>query len=364
MILLAEIGGASCRLSLPPCLNCMDYPLKYSLKEHRIALIFLALLISLGLSAIASLVVGSVWIPFPDLVKIIFHQSTETGWAQIFWQFRLPKALTAIFCGAALAVSGLQMQVLFSNPLAGPFVLGVSSGASLGVAIAILATEALGQVSAVLGSESTLIAACIGAAFSMGLVAIASKFVQNSTTLLVLGLMMGYGVGAVVNILLYFSSPERVQSYINWTFGSFAGVTVARLPLLCGAISIGLLLAIAAIKPLNTMLLGEMQARSLGTQISKLRLGIVINVALLAGTVTAFCGPIAFLGVAVPHLCRSLFHSTDCRIILPATILVGANLAIVADLVTQLPNKTLLPLNSVTSLLGAPIVVWTILCRR
>jgi iron complex transport system permease protein len=320
--------------------------------------------IGLGLSAIFSLVVGSVWIPLPDLVKIIFHQSTETGWAQIFWQFRLPKALTAIFCGAALAVSGLQMQVLFSNPLAGPFVLGVSSGASLGVAIAILATEALGQVSAVLGSESTLIAACIGAAFSMGLVAIASKFVQNSTTLLVLGLMLGYGVGAVVNILLYFSSPERVQSYINWTFGSFAGVTVARLPMLCGAISLGLLLAIAAIKPLNTMLLGEMQARSLGTQISKLRLGIVINVALLAGAVTAFCGPIAFLGVAVPHLCRALFRSTDCRIILPATILVGANLAIVADLVTQLPNKTLLPLNSVTSLLGAPIVVWTILRRR
>ncbi|MCL1494035.1 MAG: iron ABC transporter permease [Pseudanabaena sp. Salubria-1] len=364
MILLAEIGSTMRRLSLPPCLNCMDYPLKYSLKENRIALIFLALLISLGLSAIASLVVGSVWIPLADLVKIIFHQSTETGWTQIFWQFRLPKALTAIFCGAALAVSGLQMQVLFSNPLAGPFVLGVSSGASLGVAIAILATEALGQVSAVLGSESTLVAACIGAAFSMGLVAIASKFVQNSTTLLVLGLMMGYGVGAVVNILLYFSSPERVQSYINWTFGSFAGVTVARLPLLCGAISIGLLLAIAAIKPLNTMLLGEMQARSLGTQISKLRLGIVINVALLAGTVTAFCGPIAFLGVAVPHLCRALFRSTDCRIILPATILVGANLAIVADLVTQLPNKTLLPLNSVTSLLGAPIVVWTILRRR
>lgn len=338
--------------------------MKYFLKENRIALIFLALVIGLGLSAIASLVVGSVWIPLPDLVKIIFHQSTETGWAQIFWQFRLPKALTAIFCGAALAVSGLQMQVLFSNPLAGPFVLGVSSGASLGVAIAILATEALGQVSAVLGSESTLVAACIGAAFSMGLVAIASKFVQNSTTLLVLGLMLGYGVGAVVNILLYFSSPERVQSYINWTFGSFAGVTVARLPMLCGVISMGLLLAIAAIKPLNTMLLGEMQARSLGTQISKLRLGIVINVALLAGAVTAFCGPIAFLGVAVPHLCRALFRSTDCRIILPATILVGANLAIVADLVTQLPNKTLLPLNSVTSLLGAPIVVWTILRRR
>jgi iron complex transport system permease protein len=337
---------------------------KYFLKENRIALIFLALVIGLGLSAIASLVVGSVWIPLPDLVKIIFHQSTETGWAQIFWQFRLPKALTAIFCGAALAVSGLQMQVLFSNPLAGPFVLGVSSGASLGVAIAILASETLGQVSAVLGSESTLVAACIGAAFSMGLVAIASKFVQNSTTLLVLGLMLGYGVGAVVNILLYFSSPERVQSYINWTFGSFAGVTVARLPMLCGAISLGLLLAIASIKPLNTMLLGEMQARSLGTQISKLRLGIVINVALLAGAVTAFCGPIAFLGVAVPHLCRALFRSTDCRIILPATILVGANLAIVADLVTQLPNKTLLPLNSVTSLLGAPIVVWTILRRR
>lgn len=324
----------------------------------------MALMLSLGLSAIASLVIGSVWIPIPDLMKIVFHQSPELGWSQIFWQFRLPKALTAIFCGAALAVSGLQMQVLFSNPLAGPFVLGVSSGASLGVAIAILATEAMGQVSAVLGSESTLIAACIGAAFSMSLVAIASRFVQNSTILLVLGLMMGYGVGAVVNILLYFSSPERIQSYINWTFGSFAGVTVTRLPLLCGAISIGLVLAIASIKPLNTMLLGEIQARSLGTKISRLRLGIVINVALLAGTVTAFCGPIAFLGVAVPHLCRALFRSTDCRIMLPATILVGANLAIVADLATQLPNKSLLPLNSVTSLLGAPIVIWTILRRK
>lgn len=342
----------------------MDCPLKDFVRENRIALIFLVLLISLGLSAIASLVVGSVWIPIADLIKIMFHQFPDKGLAQIFWQFRLPKALTAIFGGAALAVSGLQMQVLFSNPLAGPFVLGVSSGASLGVAIAILATEALGQVSAVLGSESTLIAACIGAAFSMGLVAIASKFVQNSTTLLVLGLMLGYGVGAVVNILLYFSSPERVQSYINWTFGSFAGITVARLPMLCGMISLGLLLAIAAIKPLNTMLLGEMQARSLGTEISKLRLGIVINVALLAGTVTAFCGPIAFLGVAVPHLCRAIFRSNDCRIILPATILVGANLAIAADLATQLPNKTLLPLNSVTSLLGAPIVIWTILSRR
>ncbi|ELS34787.1 MULTISPECIES: iron ABC transporter permease [Pseudanabaena] len=324
----------------------------------------MALMLSLGLSAIASLVIGSVWIPIPDLMKIVFHQSPELGWSQIFWQFRLPKALTAIFCGAALAVSGLQMQVLFSNPLAGPFVLGVSSGASLGVAIAILATESMGQVSAVLGSESTLIAACIGAAFSMSLVAIASRFVQNSTILLVLGLMMGYGVGTVVNILLYFSSPERIQSYINWTFGSFAGVTVARLPLLCGAISIGLVLAIASIKPLNTMLLGEMQARSLGTKISRLRLGIVVNVALLAGTVTAFCGPIAFLGVAVPHLCRALFRSTDSRIMLPATILVGANLAIVADLATQLPNKSLLPLNSVTSLLGAPIVIWTILRRK
>ncbi len=339
----------------------MKINLKPDLKINRIWLIFLAIMISLCASAIASLVVGSVWISIPELIKIIFHQSPNTGWAQIFWQFRLPKALTAIFCGAALSVSGLQMQVLFSNPLAGPFVLGISSGASLGVAIAILATEALGQISGGLGSESTLVSACIGAAFSMSIVAIASRFVQNSTTLLILGLMMGYCVGSIVDILLYFSSPERIQSYLNWTFGSFAGVTVARLPLLCGTIAVGLVLASASIKPLNTMLLGEMHARSLGTKISRLRLGIVINIALLAGTVTAFCGPIAFLGVAVPHLCRALFRSADCRILLPATILVGANLAIVADLITQLPNKTLLPLNSVTSLIGAPVVVWTIL---
>jgi iron complex transport system permease protein len=333
-------------------------------KINRIGLIFLALIATLGMSAIASLVIGSVQISVPDIFKIIFHQPTESGWAQIFWQFRLPKALTAIFCGSALAVSGLQMQVLFGNPLAGPFVLGVSSGASLGVAIAILATEAFGQISGGLGSESTLVAACIGAAFSMSIVAIASRFVKNSTTLLVLGLMMGYAVGSIVDILLYFSSPERIQSYLNWTFGSFAGVTVARLPLLCGAIAVGLVLAIASIKPLNTMLLGEIHARSLGTRLSRLRLGIVINIAILAGTVTAFCGPIAFLGVAVPHLCRALFRSSDCRILLPATILVGANLAIVADLVTQLPNKTLLPLNSVTSLLGAPVVVWAILRQK
>jgi iron complex transport system permease protein len=331
---------------------------------NRISLIFLALIILLGISAIASLVVGSVQILIPDILKIILHQQTESGWAHIFWQFRVPKALTAIFCGAALAVSGLQMQVLFCNLLAGPFVLGISSGASLGVAIAILATEAFGQISGGLGSESTLVAACIGAGFSMSVVAIASRFVQNSTTLLVLGLMLGYGVGSIVDILLYFSSPERIQSYLNWTFGSFAGVTVARLPLLCGAILLGLVLAIASIKPLNTMLLGETHARSLGTKVARLRLGIVINIAILAGTVTAFCGPIAFLGVAVPHLCRGLFRTTDCRILLPATILVGANLAIVADLVTQLPDKTLLPLNSVTSLLGAPVVVWAILHQR
>ncbi|PLS68024.1 MAG: iron ABC transporter [Cyanobacteria bacterium M5B4] len=324
----------------------------------------MALLISLAFSTIASLAVGSVAIPIVELIKILFDSSSESGWVQIFWQFRFPKTVTAIFCGATLAVSGLQMQVLFNNPLAGPFALGVSSGASLGVAIVILATEALGRVSIALGSGSTLIGALMGAFLAMGLVAIAARLVRNSTTLLVLGLMMGYGVGAVVNILLYFSSPDQVQSYINWTFGSFAGVTVNDLPLLCSLLGIGLLLSIATIKLLNTLLLGETQARSLGTSIPQLRLAIVLNVSLLAGTVTAFCGPIAFLGVAVPHLCRTLFRSSDCRILLPATALVGANLAIVADLATQLPNQTLLPLNSVTSLLGAPIVIWTILRKR
>ncbi len=330
---------------------------KYCCKENPTVLMFLALWISLVLSTIASLAVGSVAIPILELIKILFDSSSEPSWVQIFWQFRFPKTVTAIFSGAALGVSGLQMQVLFNNPLAGPFVLGISSGASLGVAIVVLATETL-------GSGSTLVGALMGALGAMGLVAIAARLVRNSTTLLVLGLMMGYGVGALVNILLYFSSPDRVQSYINWTFGSFAGVTVNHLSLLCSLLGIGLLLSSATIKLLNTLLLGETQARSLGTNIAQLRLAIVLNVSLLAGTVTAFCGPIAFLGVAVPHLCRALVRSSDCRILLPATALVGANLAIVADLATQLPNQTLLPLNSVTSLLGAPIVIWTILRKR
>jgi iron complex transport system permease protein len=315
-----------------------------------------------------NLALGSVRIPLSEVAAVLTGgESTKSSWTYIVLAFRLPKALTAVLAGAALAVSGLQMQTLFRNPLADPYILGINAGASLGVALVVLATgAATGFLSNVglLGDLSLIVAAIAGASLVTGLVIIAARWLRHAMTLLILGLMLGYATGAVVSILIYFSVPEQIQAYITWTFGSFGGVTDRQLALLAPVIGGGLLLAWLLTKPLNALLLGEAYARSMGANVRRIRFGLIAGTSVLAGAVTAFCGPIAFLGVAIPHLCRALLRTSDHRILTPATMLMGALVALLADLVASVPgSRTILPLNAVTALLGAPVVVWIVLRR-
>lgn len=345
----------------------------YLLKQKALALkiiIFSSLLIGLIFAFLLDLALGSVDIPINEVVKILLGQEIEKAtWANIILKFRLPKALTATLAGAALGVSGLQMQTLFKNPLAGPFVLGISSGASLGVALVVLTASAttptlladLGY----LGDFGLVIAASLGAASVLGMMLVVSRRVQDTMTLLILGLLFGYATSAIVSILLQFSSKERIQSYIMWTFGSFAGVTWKQLVVLTPVILLSLLLAVLQSKSLNALLLGESYARSLGLTVQKTRFSIITSASILAGAITAFCGPIAFLGVAIPHLCRSLFNTSDHRILIPSVTIMGAILALIADLFSQLwVSQIVLPLNAVTALIGTPVVTWVILRRN
>ncbi|MCY3992610.1 MAG: iron ABC transporter permease [Caldilineaceae bacterium] len=337
------------------------------------------MLAGLALLALAafmlSLAVGSVRIPLDEIVAVLLGgDASKSAWATIVLKFRLPKALTAMLAGAALSVSGLQMQTLFRNPLAGPFVLGISSGASLGVALTVL----LAGVAVGLGGSTTLLAgislagdtslalsAIVGSGLVLLLVMSVARRVQSGMTLLILGLMFGYTTSALVSVLIYFSVVERIQAYISWTFGSFGGVTWRQLQVMAPAILLGLAGAHLLMKPLNALLLGETYALSLGLNVRRVRLGIIGTAAILAGVVTAFCGPIGFLGIAVPHLCRSLLNTSDHRLLLPAVSFMGATLALGADIVAGLPGSQLtLPLNAVTALLGAPVVIWVILRQR
>jgi iron complex transport system permease protein len=318
-----------------------------------------------------SLALGSVDIPLAQVVKILLGETPDTAsWSTIVWKYRLPKAITASLAGAALTVSGLQMQTLFRNPLAGPYVLGISSGASLGVALVVLvagggSSAALLAGLGLLGDLGVAVAATLGAGLVMALVLLVARWVEDSTTLLLLGMLFGYAASAVVSVLLYFAMAERVQSYVIWTFGSFGDVTWNQLQVLAPTILAGLLLAGLAVKQLNALLLGDTYALSMGVAVGRTRLLIIVSASLLAGVVTAFCGPVAFIGVAVPHLCRALLGTADHRFLVPAAILIGAVTALVADLVTQMPgSQTVLPLNAVTALIGAPVLAWVLIRRR
>jgi len=341
----------------------------------RLGIRWVALLGLLGALAgmfVLSLTLGSVDIPLGDVLKILVgEEPARKTWTTIVLKFRLPKAITATLAGSALAVAGLQMQTLFRNPLADPFVLGINSGASLGVALVVLSVGVAG-VSAtsmlaglgLLGNFGLVVAASTGAGLVLGLMLLVAQRVRSTATLLILGLMVGYATAALVSLMLYFSITERIQSYINWTFGSFGGVTWSQLHVLAPVILVALGLGLALAKPLNALLLGETYAQTMGVNVRRTRLVILLSAAVLAGAVTAFCGPIGFLGVAVPHLARNLFRSSDHRLLLPACALMGALLALVADLIAQMPGtQTVLPLNAVTALLGAPVVAWVILRR-
>lgn len=336
--------------------------------RRRVALIALAM--GLAAAFVASLALGSVNIPIRDILVILAGgEGARASWTTIVMDFRLPKALTASLAGAALSVSGLLMQTLFRNPLADPYVLGISSGASLGVALVVLATASVGvslfSGLTVVGDAGLVLAASLGAALVMGVVAVIARRARQTLTLLIIGLMIGYLTGSLVSILMHFSIPDRIQAYVNWTFGTFGGVTWTQMPLFAAATLIGLGTAYLVAKPLNAFLLGEAYARSMGVDVRRARFAILAGASILAGVATAFCGPIGFLGVAVPHLCRSLLATADHRVLLPAAALMGAGLALIADVIAQVPGaQVVLPLNAITALIGAPVVIWVILARR
>ncbi|MCC6615850.1 MAG: iron ABC transporter permease [Anaerolineae bacterium] len=317
-----------------------------------------------------TLALGSVQIPLDQIVKVLAGgEADRASWTNIVLKFRLPKALTALLAGGALGVAGLMMQTFFRNPLASPDVLGIHAGASLGVALVVLTVGSVGgELLAgigLAGDVSLAAAASLGAGLTIALVLLIARRAQNSATLLLFGLMIGQFTFAFVSLLLYFSVPERIQAYINWGFGSFSGVSWAQMPILALAVVGGLLLAALLGKSLNALLLGETYARSLGLNVQRVRAGIIVATALLTGAVTAFCGPIVFIGIAVPHACRALLHTSDHRALVAAAALTGAAAALAAGLIAELPgSQIVLPLNAVTALFGAPVVLWIILRWR
>lgn len=338
----------------------------------RVELITWSLLLALPLAAfVLELCLGSVVIPPRGVWAILTGQpDVPEGWREIVLFFRLPRAVTAMLAGAALGMAGLEMQTLFRNPLADPFVLGISSGASLGVALVVLAAWVVGfqfvmEKTGLLGSASLVMAALVGSVAVLTLVMAIARKVDSSLTLLIVGLMFGYISSALVNVLLQFAQEPHMQSYIAWTFGSFSGVTWNQLKVFTPSVCAGLLLAWTLAKPLNAFLLGEGYARSMGVNVRRARIWIIFGSSLLAATVTAYCGPIGFLGIAVPHLCRLILKTSDHHDLVPGVILMGAALALFADVLAQAPaTQVVLPLNAITSLIGAPVVIGVILRRR
>ena len=311
---------------------------------------------------------GSVSIPFKVIFNSLIGATTENeNWQYIIQDYRLPKAFTAIIVGSGLGVSGLMMQTLFRNPLAGPFVLGITSGASLGVALIIMGASIFGGALAglLISKWSIVIAASLGSFLVLLAVLIVSAKVRDTMAILIIGLMFGSITAAIVSVLSYFSSAEQLQQYIFWGFGSLGNLSWNEVLVLFIIFSIGILISIASIKSLNTLLLGENYAKSLGLNIKQSRLLIIIATSLLAGTITAFAGPIAFIGLAIPHMTRQIFNTSNHKILLPAVFLFGAIVMLICDSIAQLPTSDYtLPINAITSLIGAPVVVWLLVRKR
>lgn len=321
---------------------------------------------------ILKLALGSVAIPLSDVVGILMGNGSENaGWISIILNYRLPKAIVGIFAGASLAVAGLLMQTLFRNPLAGPDVFGLSAGASLGVAMVVLSAGTAGVSSTILGGLGLFgnigiaVAASVGSGLVLLMILIASRRIRSSMTILILGLMVGYTASSFISILMHFALAERIQAYTVWSFGSFGGATWDQIWVLVLFTSVGLLAGACQVKNLNALLLGEQYAESMGLDFRRTRSVIFVTTAVLSGVVTAFCGPIAFIGIAVPHLCRALFSTANHMVLIPACILLGACLAVAADIIASVPGSEItLPLNAITALIGAPVVIWVIFSKN
>ena len=334
--------------------------------KQSYSIYFLGLLVLLIVCFLANISLGSVSIPFKDVLMSLLGAIDNESQQYIIRNYRLPKAITAIIVGSGLGVSGLLMQTLFRNPLAGPFVLGISSGASLGVAIIILGAAFGGTLATLLLSKwSIVIAASLGSFLVLLSVLIVSTRVRDTMAILIIGLMFGSITAAVVSVLSYFSSAEQLQQYIFWGFGSLGNLSWNEVFILFVIYAIGIFLSILSIKTLNTLLLGENYAKSLGLNLKRNRLIIILATSLLAGTITAFAGPIAFIGLAIPHLTRQLLYTANHKTLLIAVFLVGAIVMLICDSIAQLPTSDYtLPINAITSLFGAPIVIWLLVRKR
>ncbi|MAO09290.1 MAG: iron ABC transporter [Alteromonas sp.] len=330
--------------------------------------IFMLLTIVLIGSFLLNLSLGSVSIPLKEIAASLLGESIEKStWQYIIIHYRLPKALTAIGVGAGLGAAGLLMQTLFRNPLAGPFVLGLSSGASLGVAVLILGAGAFGGILSgfLLNTWSLVIASALGSFLVLLAVLVVTFRVKDTMAILIIGLMFGSVTSAVVAVLSYFSSAEKLQQYVFWSFGSLGNLSWEGLSILGISVSIGLLIAFASVKSLNALLLGENYAKSLGVHLKKTTLFIIFSTSILAGSITAFAGPIAFIGLAVPHITRQWITTSNHRVLLPAVLLIGAIIMLLCDTLAQVPfSEFTLPINAITSLVGAPVVIWLLVRKR
>ena len=339
--------------------------------KKPVTLYILLLALSIGVLFLLNLFLGSVDIPFRFIWNILWgmDEGESVIWQNIIWKSRVPQALTAMVAGAGLAVSGLQMQTVFRNPLAGPSVLGISSGASLGVAFVVLLSGSIGGIAlsrlGFMGEIALTMAAIIGALSIMALIVYVSQKVHGNVTLLIIGVMIGYVANAVIGVLKFFSVEEDIRAYVIWGLGSFARVSGNQMMVFVCIMAVLLPLSFLLIKTLNLLLLGDSYARNLGLNIKRARLQVIACSGVLVAIVTAYCGPITFLGLAVPHLCRGIFRTSDHRILMPASLLAGAALALLCNLIARMPGfEGALPVNSVTALVGAPVVVSVLFKKR
>lgn len=338
--------------------------------KRPVAFYMLLIMASIFLFFFLNLVLGSVSIPLRAVWNILWGTGNESViWQNIIWKSRVPQALTALVAGAGLSVSGLQMQTVFRNPLAGPSVLGISSGASMGVAFVVLLSGSLGGVAlsklGFMGEIALTIAAIAGSLSIMALIVFVSQKVRGNVTLLIIGVMIGYIANAVIGVLKFFSVEEDIRAYVIWGLGSFARVSGDQMTLFICIMVVLLPLSFLLVKTLNLLLLGDAYARNLGLNIKRARLLVITCSGVLVAIVTAYCGPIIFLGLAVPHLCRGMFRTSDHRSLMPASLLAGASLALVCNLIARMPGfEGALPVNSVTALVGAPVVMSVLFNRR
>lgn len=338
--------------------------------KRPVAFYMLLIMASIFLFFFLNLVLGSVSIPLRAVWNILWGTGNESViWQNIIWKSRVPQALTGLVAGAGLSVSGLQMQTVFRNPLAGPSVLGISSGASMGVAFVVLLSGSLGGVAlsklGFMGEIALTIAAIAGSLSIMALIVFVSQKVRGNVTLLIIGVMIGYIANAVIGVLKFFSVEEDIRAYVIWGLGSFARVSGGQMTLFICIMVVLLPLSFLLVKTLNLLLLGDAYARNLGLNIKRARLLVITCSGVLVAIVTAYCGPIIFLGLAVPHLCRGMFRTSDHRILMPASLLAGASLALVCNLIARMPGfEGALPVNSVTALVGAPVVMSVLFNKR